>query len=89
MGCQGIEVQIEAITSEERQAVRSQDLSQGVDEQMRHLLRAGTEMKHRNNLREGIDCQPQPQHLCGAAQPRAQFVQLEVWDLEVVEAALV
>jgi hypothetical protein len=60
-----------------------------VDEQMRHVLCAGAELKHGKNLREGIDSQPQPQHLCGAAQPGAQFVPLEVGDLEVAEAALV
>ncbi len=43
-------------------------------------------MKHRKNLRERIDCQPQ--HLFGAAQPGTQFVQLEVRDLEVAEGAL-
>ena len=54
---------------------------------MRHVLRAGAELKHGKNLREGINGQPQPQHLCGAAQPGAQFVQLEVGDLEVAEAS--
>jgi hypothetical protein len=39
--------------------------------------------------REGIDGQPQPEHLCGAAQPGAQFVQQEMGDLEVTEAAFV
>ena len=54
---------------------------------MRHVLRAGAELKHGNDLREGVDGQPQPQHVCGAAQPGAQFVQLQVWELEVGEAA--
>jgi hypothetical protein len=56
---------------------------------MRHVLRAGTELKHGKNLREGINGQPQPEHLCGAAQPGAQFVQLEVGDLEIAETVLV
>ena len=56
---------------------------------MRHVLRSGAELKHGKNLREGIDCQPQPERLCSAAQPGAQFVQLEVRDLEIAEAALV
>jgi len=43
MGGQGIEVQIQAITGEEREAARSQDLSQGVDDSMRQVLRAGVE----------------------------------------------
>lgn len=47
-----------------------------VDEYMRHGLCSGTELKHRQNLREGIGGQPEPEHLCGAAQPCAQFIQL-------------
>ena len=56
---------------------------------MRHVLRAGTQMEHGKNLRAGIDGQPQPQHLFVAAQPGAQFVQLEVREPEVAEEALV
>src|SRR6266852_2692351 len=56
---------------------------------MRHVLRAGTQMEHGNNLRAGIDCQPQPQDLFVAAQPGAQFIQLEVRELEVAEVTLV
>ena len=40
------------------------------------------------NLRERIDGQPQPEYLCGAAQPGSNFVQLEVRDVEVAEATL-
>ena len=39
--------------------------------------------------REGVDCQPEPEHLFGATQPGSQFVQLEVRDLEVAEIVLV
>ncbi len=56
---------------------------------MRHVLCAGAELKHGKDLREGINGQPQPQHLCGAAEPRAQFVQLDMGDLEIAEAVLV
>jgi hypothetical protein len=56
---------------------------------MCHGLCAGAELKHRKNLRARINGQPQPEHLCGAAQPGAQFVQLEVEDLQGVEAVLV
>jgi hypothetical protein len=55
-----------------------QELPQGVDNSMCHVLRAGTEIEHGKKLRKGIDGQPQPQHLLIAAQPGAQFVQLEV-----------
>jgi hypothetical protein len=53
------------------------------------MLRAGTQMEHRNKLREGVNCQPEPQHLCGAAQSCSQFIQLEVRELEMAEGALV
>src|SRR5215467_14390510 len=55
---------------------------------MGHVLCAWTELEDGKNLRERIDGQPQPQHLGGAAQPGSNFVQLEVWDLEGAEAAL-
>src|SRR5260221_7309081 len=56
---------------------------------MRRVLRARTELKHRKNLGEGINGQPEPQDLLGVAQPGAEFVQLEVRKLEVAEAVLV
>ena len=56
---------------------------------MRHVLCAGTQMEHRKNLGARVDGQPEPQHLCGAAQPGAQFVQLQVRELEMAEEALV
>jgi hypothetical protein len=31
-------------------------------------------MKHGKNLGAGVDGQPEPQYVCGAAQPGAQFV---------------
>jgi hypothetical protein len=62
-------------------------LPQRVNDQMRCVLRAGTQMEHRNTLRERID--GQPEHLCGAAEPGAQFVQLEVWELQGAKEALV
>jgi hypothetical protein len=60
-----------------------------VDEQMGHVLCSGAELKHRKNLRQGINGQPEPEHLLIAAQPGAQFIQLEVWELEIAEEALV
>src|SRR5712692_10883946 len=52
------------------------------------MLCAGAEMEYRKDLRERIDGQPEPDHLCGAAQPGSQFVQLEMWEPEVAEGAL-
>jgi hypothetical protein len=53
------------------------------------MLCAGTQIEHRQNLGERIDGQPQPEHLCGAAQPGSEFVQLEVRDVQVAKATLV
>jgi hypothetical protein len=55
---------------------------------MSHVLCPGTELKHRQNLCEGIDGQPEPEYLCGAAQPRAHFVQLDIGKLEIAEIVL-
>jgi hypothetical protein len=86
---EGIEVHIEAITGKDWEAAGSQDLSQGVDHSLSQVLCTRTELKHRQHLGEGIDGQPEPQHLLGAAEPGAQFVQLEVREVEMKEAALV
>ena len=67
MSRQRIEVEIEPITDKEREAARGQALSERVDEQMRHVLRAGAELKHGKNLGERIDGQPQPENLFSAA----------------------
>ncbi len=74
MGRERIEVQIEPITGEKRDAARCQDVPQGVNERMRRQLRAGSHMQDRKNFREGIDGQPEPEHLPLAAEPCAQFV---------------
>jgi hypothetical protein len=89
VGRESIEIQIEAITGEERQAARGQALSERVDELMRHVLGAGAELKYGKNLRQGINGQPQPEDLFGAAQPGSDFIQLHVRELEGAEIVLV
>jgi hypothetical protein len=46
-------------------------------------------MEHRKNLGARIDDQPEPQDLLDVAQPGAQFVQMEVRELEMAEEVLV
>ena len=53
------------------------------------MLRAGSELKHRKNLRQRINGQPEPLHLSMAAQPGSQFVQLQVREPQMAEEALV
>jgi hypothetical protein len=60
MGGERIEVHIEAITRENWEAARRQDLSQGVNDTMRRALRARTKLKNRKNLGEGLNGQPEP-----------------------------
>jgi hypothetical protein len=45
-------------------------------------------MEDGKNLRTWVDCQPQPQDVGVAAEPGAQFVQLEIRKLEVAEKVL-
>jgi hypothetical protein len=59
-----------------------------MDDHVGRILCTGSKMEHRKDLRERIDGQPEPDHLCGAAQPCSQFVQLEMWEPEVAEGAL-
>jgi hypothetical protein len=60
-----------------------------VDEPLRHVLRAGTQLEDGKNLGAGINGQPEPEHLFGTAQAGAQFVQLQVREVEMEEEALV
>ena len=87
MGCQRREVHIETITREDRQAARGQHLSQRVDELVGHVLGAGTQLEDGQKLGAGINRQPEPLHLCMAAQAGAEFVQLHVREVEVAEGA--
>jgi hypothetical protein len=65
-----------------------QDVSQGVDDAMRGVLRAGTQMQDGKKLCARVDDKPEPRHLFGATEPCAQFVQLEVREVEMAEEAL-
>jgi len=56
---------------------------------MRHVLCAGTQMEHRQYLGQGIDGQPEPEHLSGAAQPSSQFIQLGMRQPEIGKEAFV
>jgi hypothetical protein len=42
-------------------------LSQRVDEELGHVLGAGTQLEDGNALAQRITGHPEPQHLCGAA----------------------
>ena len=46
-------------------------------------------MKDRKKFREGIDGEPKPEHLCMVTEPCSQFIQLQMWEPEMAEAAFV
>jgi hypothetical protein len=89
MSGQGIKVEIQAITGEERETAWGQEVPQGVDNAMRCVLRAGAQMEDRNQLRTGIDDQPEPEHMARVAQPGSQFIQLQVWEPQLAEGSFV
>ncbi len=55
---------------------------------MSHVLGAVTQLQHGKNLRARINGQPQPLHLCRAAQPGSQFIQLQMREVEMAEETL-
>src|SRR5262249_55983620 len=85
---QRIEIGIETIAREQRQTPRSQVLAQTMDQQVGHFVRTWSKLDLRNTLGEGIQSDPQPQHLRVAAQAGAYFVHLHVRDLHLAEGAL-
>jgi hypothetical protein len=85
VGRESREGEIEPVTREKWETARGEELSQGVDKLMCHVLRAGTQLEHGQNFGARINGQPQPEHLFGSAQPGSQFVQLQMRELEVAE----
>jgi hypothetical protein len=53
------------------------------------MLGARTKLEHGKQLGARIDHQPQPEHLPGATQPGAQFIQLQMRELEMAKEAFV
>jgi hypothetical protein len=56
---------------------------------MGHVLGAGASLEDGQNLGAGINRQPEPEHVLRAAQPGSQFIQVEVWELQMAEGPLV
>jgi hypothetical protein len=87
MSGEGVEIGSEAIAGEEGQAAGSQLLAQAVNEQLSRALGARTQQQHWNACGERIDGHPEPQDLGMAAQPRAQFIELQMGKGELTEGA--
>jgi hypothetical protein len=88
VSCQRIEVQVQAIAREDRKTLRSQPRTELVDDAMRRVLCPCAEVQDRDELGERIECHPQPEHVGSVAQVGAQFVELEVREVELAEPAV-
>jgi hypothetical protein len=53
------------------------------------MLGARTQLEHRKKLGARTDGQPQPEHLSGATQPGAQFIQLQMRNVQAAEPTFV
>jgi hypothetical protein len=60
-----------------------------MEDAMGHVLCSWTEVEDGKKLCTWVDGQPQPQDVFVAAQPGAQFVQLDIGKLEMTEKVLV
>ena len=60
-----------------------------MNDPMRRVLRVRAEREHGQKLGAGVDGQPEPEYLLMAAEPCSEFVQLQVWEVQMAEGALV
>ncbi len=89
MSGQRIKIGIQAIVREERKIPRSQEGTQAVDQQVRHVMSARTQLEDGNTLGQRINGHPKPQHLRMAAQARVHLIELYMRDLQATKGALV
>jgi hypothetical protein len=64
-------------------------LPQRVDEELGHVLGAGTQREDGNALAQWINGHPEPEHLCGTAQSSAELIQLDMGEHQLAERAFV
>jgi hypothetical protein len=88
MGGYGIEVQIQPIAGEDREVARSQALMELVHDTMRCVLCPGAKLQDRDQFGKRVDRHPQPQDMGSIAQPRPEFVKLEMRQREVPKPAV-
>ena len=72
-----------------RETPQGQALSQTMDQQMSHVVRARAQLNHWNAFRQRVKGHPQPEDLRSAAQSRVDLIQLHMRNLELAEGALV
>jgi hypothetical protein len=75
---QSVEVVVEAITGEDRDAAEGQSLTEVMDDRICSILGARSQMEGGNQFGDGIDGQPEPQHLHPPAEPGTDLVQLQM-----------
>jgi hypothetical protein len=89
MGRQCREIQIQAITGEDRSTSWGQPLLEIMHHRVGSVLGARTEMQHRDEFREGIEHNPQPTDVRVTPKAGAEFVQLEMGKMQVAKPAVV
>src|SRR5262249_38757343 len=89
MGGECVEIEIETIAGERRDAARRETPVEIVDQCMCRILRARTQMQHGDQLADRINRQPQPQRVHAAPQPSAELVELDMQQVQVPQGAVV
>ena len=84
VGGEGVEVEVEAITTEHWYVRRCQRLTDLMDEVMGQVLGARTECEGRDELGLGIEGDPQPQVVSGLSGSGEEFVELGVSEVQAV-----
>lgn len=88
VGGEGILVQSQAIAGDDRHPVRGQDRSQRMDDPMSRVLGARPQMQHGDDFAQRIPGDPEPQDLLPGTQPRADLIELEMGQGQIVKQRL-
>jgi hypothetical protein len=86
---QRIEILIQAITRAHRDTIHYKPLAQFVHHRMGEILRTCPELQYWYDFGEWIDRDPEPEHMSPATQPCAQFVELDMREVQVAEDTVV
>jgi hypothetical protein len=89
VGRQRVEVQVQPITGENRQAARGKPETQVMDDGMRCHLGPRAKVQHRDEFGQWVERHPQPEDVCSITEACPEFIELEVWEREVPNPAVV
>ena len=85
VGRQRVKVQLQAVAGENGQAIWSQHFHESMHDGMGHRLSARPNFEYGNDFGASIDGEPDPESVSALAGPGAQFIQLDVPELQAVE----